>query len=42
MMRFDSNFADGQYKKTANNSKLQKILFNYQFTNIQEGIKKKQ
>lgn len=37
---FDKNFSDGQYKKTADNSKLLKLYGKYRFTNINEGIKK--
>lgn len=39
---FDSNKADGQYKKTANNKKLKELLKQYpdfKFTPIQEGLK---
>ncbi|KEG11662.1 GDP-L-fucose synthetase [Trypanosoma grayi] len=35
---FDTTKADGQFKKTADNSKLQKYLPNYKFTPMQEGI----
>ena len=34
---FDSNFSDGQYRKTADNSKLRK-LFNFEFTDLKVGI----
>jgi GDP-L-fucose synthase len=37
---FDSNFADGQFKKTADNSKLMNLIGNYEFTGIKDGIKK--
>ena len=37
---FDSSFSDGQYKKTASNTKLRKYLPNYKFITIQEGVKK--
>lgn len=37
---FDSNYSDGQYKKTADNSKLLKHHGPVQFTKIDEGIKK--
>lgn len=37
---FDSSFADGQYKKTADNSKLMEKLDNsFTFTTIEHGIK---
>jgi len=35
---FDTSYPDGQYKKTADNSKLMKCNPNFQFTNISEGI----
>tara|TARA_A100001011_G_C14151833_1_gene774330 strand:- start:119 stop:1051 length:933 start_codon:yes stop_codon:yes gene_type:complete len=37
---FDKNFSDGQYKKTADNSKLLKLYGKYKFTNIDDGIDK--
>tara|TARA_Y100000741_G_scaffold280763_1_gene220581 strand:- start:1183 stop:2115 length:933 start_codon:yes stop_codon:yes gene_type:complete len=37
---FDSNYSDGQFKKTADNSKLLKYHGPLQFTRINEGIKK--
>lgn len=37
---FDSSFSDGQYKKTADNNKLMKLINNYNFININDGIKK--
>jgi GDP-L-fucose synthase len=36
---FDSNFSDGQYKKTADNSKLMKLIKNFNFTSIEKGLK---
>lgn len=38
-IQFDENFSDGQYKKTADNSKLIK-LNNFNFTDINDGIYK--
>lgn len=35
---FDDRYSDGQYKKTADNSKLVALYGNYPFTSIQEGI----
>ena len=35
---FDSNFSDGQYKKTADNSKLMKLIKNFNFTSIEDGL----
>ena len=39
-MEYDTNFPDGQYKKTADNSKLMKLFGDYQFVSIEKGIKK--
>lgn len=36
--QFDSSKADGQYKKTASNAKLMKLLPNFKFTPFEEGI----
>jgi len=38
MIEFDNNYSDGQYKKTADNSKLIN-LYKYKFKNLDEGIK---
>ena len=40
MMEFDSSYADGQYKKTADNSKLKKLIGDFEFTKFEIGIKK--
>jgi len=40
MIEFDSSFSDGQYKKTADNSKLKNLHGEYNFISIEEGIKK--
>ena len=37
---FDTSFSDGQYKKTADNTKLMKMINEYKFVNIEDGIKK--
>lgn len=37
---FDSSKSDGQYKKTADNSKLMNQLNNFEFTKINEGLEK--
>ena len=37
---FDDSFSDGQYKKTADNTKLISLIGEYQFTGIEDGIKK--
>ena len=37
-MVFDSNFSDGQYKKTASNKKLLSYIKEFEFTPIQAGI----
>ncbi len=39
-LKFDSSFSDGQYKKTASNSKLRKYLPDYNFTDFSTGIRK--
>lgn len=39
MITFDSQYSDGQFKKTADNKKLMKLHPNVQFTSIQDGIK---
>ena len=40
MMEFDDSFSDGQFKKTADNSKLMKLHPDFQFTTVETGIKK--
>jgi len=40
MMEFDSSFSDGQYKKTADNTKLMNFTKEYNFIDINEGIKR--
>ena len=39
-IEFDSSYSDGQYKKTADNSKLKKIIKDFEFTKFEVGIKK--
>ena len=39
MMTFDTTFSDGQFKKTADNSKLLNLIGEYNFTSIEKGIK---
>lgn len=39
MMEFDESYSDGQFKKTADNSKLMSLK-QYSFTKIEEGIKR--
>ena len=39
MLEFDTSFSDGQFKKTADNSKLMKLHGEYNFMTIREGIK---
>ena len=39
-VKFDTSKADGQFKKTAANSKLRKFRPEYEFTSIQDGIQK--
>jgi len=38
-MKFDTSFSDGQFKKTADNTKLMNLIGDFQFTPIEEGIK---
>jgi len=40
MIEFDSSFSDGQFKKTADNSKLMELYGEYKFINFEDGIKK--
>jgi len=37
---YDEGYSDGQYKKTADNSRLQELYGSYNYTNIEEGIQK--
>lgn len=37
---FDTAFSDGQYKKTADNSKLMNLIGDFKFMGIEEGIKR--
>ena len=36
---FDTSYSDGQYKKTVSNNKLMKLIDDFHFTPIEEGIK---
>jgi GDP-L-fucose synthase len=36
---FDENYADGQYKKTVDNSKILKMHGDYEFTHIEDGLR---
>ena len=38
MMEFDTRYSDGQYKKTADNSKLMNLIGDFEFTRIDQGI----
>ena len=38
-IEFDTNYTDGQYKKTADNSKLMHLIENFPFTPIEDGIR---
>ena len=38
-IKFDYSFPDGQFKKTADNTKLMNLIGDFQFTPIEEGIK---
>ena len=37
---YDTTYTDGQYKKTADNSKLIGLIGNFKFTPIKDGIRK--
>jgi len=37
-MVFDDTYSDGQYKKTADNSKFKNLLPDFQFMDIEQGI----
>ena len=39
MIQFDDSYSDGQYKKTADNSKLMKLYGDYNFKTIEQGIR---
>ena len=39
-VKFDSDKADGQFKKTADNAKLRKLRPDYKFTSMEDGIQK--
>lgn len=39
-LEFDENYSDGQFKKTADNSKLINLIKNFEFTKIEDGINK--
>ena len=40
MMEFDTSYSDGQFKKTADNTKLMSLYGDYQFVGMESGIKK--
>ena len=40
MIEFDSSYSEGQYKKTADNSKLKKLIKDFEFTKFEEGVEK--
>ena len=39
MMTFDDSYSDGQFKKTADNSKLMSLYSDFKFTNMEEGMR---
>jgi len=39
-VKFDSSYCDGQYKKTVSINKLLSVIGDFQFTKIEDGIKK--
>ena len=38
-LEFDDSFSDGQYKKTADNSKFRKLYPDFKFTSMDVGLK---
>jgi len=38
VLQFDTSKSDGQFKKTASNSKLRKYLPDFKFTDIRQGM----
>lgn len=38
-IQFDTNYSDGQFKKTASNLKLRRYLPGFQFTSMSDGIR---
>jgi len=38
-IKFDTSFSDGQFRKTADNTKLMNLIGDFKFTPIEEGIK---
>ena len=40
MVEFDESYSDGQFKKTADNSKLMELINKFPFTRIEDGIKR--
>jgi len=39
LLQFDTSKSDGQFKKTASNTKLRKYLPDFKFTDIKQGLK---
>lgn len=39
-LEFDTSYSDGQFKKTADNSKLKSRIGRFEFTSIEEGVAK--
>lgn len=39
MIEFDTSYSDGQFKKTADNSKLLNLINDFKFTSIEKGLK---
>ena len=39
-LEFDTSYSDGQFKKTADNSKLKSLIKQFNFTRIEDGIDK--
>lgn len=39
-LEFDTSYSDGQFKKTADNSKLKNLIGEFKFTSIEDGVDK--
>ena len=39
MMEFDDSYSDGQFKKTADNSRLMSLYNDFKFTDMEEGMR---
>ena len=39
-IKYDTTYPDGQYKKTCDNSKLLKLIPNFEFTSLEDGLER--